>query len=273
MILIYKHPIFRDNCLVLLNILKENFNVTLVLYHDHLKYDNTQLYIGFFNGISRLPKNFVFINTEPLRSNPWDDMRLFNDARYIFEYSTDNIQFIQEEYPHLQAKMYFVPFGYDKSMETIYNIQDTTQLVDVCFIGTINDRRRTKLLEIGAKYTLAAPNLHGEKLYNDERMRLLKNARVVVDIKYYDNVDNDLHRIGPFIANDIFFITEEYKDKEIYTKLREFGIVTEYDDIINLLTYWLEKPAEERIKKIREIKEWFVCNYSIKNYIPYDILL
>lgn len=236
------------------------------------------LWIGFWNGVPLefLPKNYIFVNAEPLHVKRWGDntdwFKAMKSAKAVWGYERHDAEFVEK----LRAPFHFVPFGYAPYYETIFQKnnegKELEQDIDVLFFGLMSERRRRVLDELkqrGMKVHIASDDnqVWGEKL--DE---LLTRSKIVLGIHYYDEPQAqiaDFARVDHLLSNGLFVVHEKPSQFVSDPAFEQNVTTCEYQDIPDTCAHFLTKP-EERTNKAATAHEWFKSEYAIDAFIPYD---
>ena len=236
------------------------------------------LWIGFWNEVPLefLPKNYIFVNAEPLHVERWsnntDWFKAMKNAKAIWGYVRHHAEFVEK----LGTPFHFVPFGYAPYYETIFQKHNEgktlQQDIDVLFFGVMSERRRRildKLKQRGMNVYVASEDnpVWGEKL--DE---LLTRSKIVLGIHYYDEPEAqiaDLARVDHLLSNRLFVVHERPSRFASDPAFEQNVTTCEYDDIPDTCAHFLTRP-EERANKAATAHEWFKSEYAIDAFIPYD---
>jgi hypothetical protein len=236
------------------------------------------LWIGFWNEVpvEMLPRNYVFLNGEPLNVKKWSANSNWNaamkGAREVWGYSRGNAEHVQS----LGVLFHFVPFGYAPYYETIFREhcegKSLTQDIDVLFFGEVCERRRLILDELMRSGLNVRVVSRANPAYGAELDELLARSKIILGIHYYDDPRAqiaDLARLDHLLANRLFVV---------YEKLSEFASDPEFEENVTTCGY-REIPAacarlladpEERARRAAKAYEWFKSEYALDSFIPYD---
>jgi hypothetical protein len=163
-----------------------------------------------------LAEGFVAVQLEQLQDPVWDTpsyMALLNKADAIIDYSLANIAKLAERgFPY--HRLYWVPFGIlpghnDHALET-------AKSTDVLFYGAINSERRQRLFaEIRKHFNLEVAS----STFGPEMERLIRSAKVVVNLHFYDNARLETTRIYECLSLGTPVISERTDDTVDYPDL------------------------------------------------------
>ena len=174
------------------------------------------------------------------------------DNSYLWDYNILNINYYNQHY--VNKNFYMIPLQYNKFLETLYNnfklnIPHNEKPIDVLFIGSPDPGSRRFLLvdKISKNY-----NLHVMTGINDigTYINIVEKSKIVINI-YSSEINKpfDHYRLALLYSNKIFVITEDFDSFD--KNLEEIIIKTDYDNILNLVSEYLNKN-EESIQIIKE---------------------
>lgn len=204
-----------------------------------------------------LPKNFFAFQMEQSVSNRWFTKKYFSKlqkARAVFDYSAVNIACLQKNGIPFQ-RLYYLPVG------VLQNVggdnQDATQFeYDVVFYGDIRCERRQAFLDKLQEHfsVLVISDVFGDKLHT-----LLKKAKVIVNVHYYENALLETTRIYECLSLNKLVVSEIGSDQAEHHNLErviDFVGIGDIDGMISKVRYWLgNKTAyESRIDSIVTFK-------------------
>lgn len=178
-----------------------------------------------------LPADYTAFQLEQSGTSQWftpDYMRILSQARYVLDYSRQNVEFLVEKGID-RSKVFYVPIAYTASPKPIDARQWTC---DVAFYGNTGCERRQQYLEaIGRRFkTISIQNDHGDSLINR-----LKQARVIVNIHYYENALLETTRIFECLSNNMMIVSEMSRDQSDHVALDGIVEFTEIGDIEGML--------------------------------------
>ena len=173
-----------------------------------------------------LPGNGVIINLEQLRtilpSNPSYANLL---KRFpVWDYSAKNIQAGQAM---LGRDFTRVCLGFTPRMARIVSVEEPE--IDVLFYGSLNARRQAVLEELRLA-GLKVVHLFG--VYGEERDAAIANAKVVLNLHYYEDSIHELVRTSYLLANKKAVVSEAGPGTEIEDGIREAMIAVPYEGLV-----------------------------------------
>ena len=158
--------------------------------------------------------------------------RYFQDLQNsicVFEMSRDNIRFYQEKIS--PTPIYYQPLPFAQLSN--YNTPDK-YLYDVVFFGTPNPRRMVILESLRKKLPSEIKTNWLYKIYNTERDEILQQAKIVLNLHYYENPVLETDRFNIAINNNCHILSEDVEgdieNKELYQEFVTFFDPINVDD-------------------------------------------
>jgi len=228
------------------------------------KSTNNELYLIIHNDSlhSMLPKNFILYQVEQMNSN-------FFTLKYLKDLQTSNI--IWEfsirnkiKYDQIDLKKIFyqpMPFYYDPPVNDSTNSTDESNVYDVAFYGTTNERRVKILNNLSDKFKTNV----GYGKISKERDSIIRKSKIILNLHYYKDSSLEACRINEILQYDKIIISElphskDWFNKELYDNLVIF-IDEISDDLININKliekieyYSIPENYEKQINTIRKNK-------------------
>jgi hypothetical protein len=236
------------------------------------------LWIGFWNEfpVALLPRNYVFLNAEPLHVKRWRDntdwRQAMKNALEVWDYKRSNKEFVEQ----LGVPFYFVPFGYTTYYEMTFKNhtadKDLPQDIDVLFFGDVLARRRKildKLIRHGMKVHVVSRT---NPAYGEQLDELLARSKIVLGIHNFDEPEAqiiDLARVDHLLSNRIFVLHEKPAALATEPAFEQHVATCAYAEIPDACVYYLSRPAE-RADKASKAYAWFKAEYPLDRFIPYD---
>ncbi|OSI12305.1 glycosyltransferase family A protein [Neisseria canis] len=201
----------------------------------------------------KLPKHYLAFQMEQSISHRWFTKEYFyrlKNAEYIFDYSAQNIHFLQEnDIPFNQ--LYYLPVGMlHTEMEN--NINQEFEY-DVAFYGDPNcERRQLFLNKLREKFSVKVIS----EVFGDDLYALLKKARIIVNIHYYENALLETTRLYECLSLNKLIVSEVGSDQTQHPELEnlvDFVEIGDVDSMIDKISYWLKTPTEfnNQLQKIQ----------------------
>lgn len=175
----------------------------------------------------RIPPNTVIVNLEQLRGFNIGARPVYASLMRrlaVWDYSPRNIAQIKS----LMRTPYVSRFkiGYTPEMTRCRPQAPTT---DVLFYGSLNDRRTAVLKGLHE----AGLNVkHLFSVYDAERDIAIVDAKIVLNMHYYEDSLHEIGRTSYLLANSKAIVSECGPDTEIEDDIREAMIAVPYKDIV-----------------------------------------
>lgn len=203
-----------------------------------------------------LPENYLVFQMEQSISSRWFTeeyfMRLKN-ARFVFDYATTNLQFLQENGIEF-SKLFYLPIDFlqKKQSENVRSYE-----YDVVFYGDPSSPRRQNFLKkLQEKFEVkVVSEVFGNELYG-----ILQKAKIIVNIHHYENALLETTRIYECLSLNKLIISEVGSDQVEHHHLNhlvDFVEIDDVDNMVNRISYWLnhEKELKKRLIDIRLAQE------------------
>ncbi len=174
-----------------------------------------------------MPPNSVIVNLEQLRGSKLESNPAYVDLLTrlpVWDYSARNIAELRALTGNTRIAR--LGIGYVPQMRrlTVPEVQPT----DVLFYGSLNERRRAVLQALqGAG--LRVRYLFG--VYGPERDRAIAEAKVVLNMHFFDSGIHELIRTSFLLANGKAVVCECNADTEIEEDIRQAVAVAPYADL------------------------------------------
>jgi len=228
------------------------------------KSTNNELYLIIHNDSlhSMLPKNFILYQVEQMNSN-FFTLKYLKDlqkSNIIWEFSIRN----KIKYDQIDLKKIFyqpMPFYYDPPVNDSTNSTDESNVYDVAFYGTTNERRVKILNNLSDKFKTNV----GYGKISKERDSIIRKSKIILNLHYYKDSSLEACRINEILQYDKIIISElphskDWFNKELYDNLVIF-IDEISDDLININKliekieyYSIPENYEKQINTIRKNK-------------------
>jgi hypothetical protein len=184
--------------------------------------------IGSQELADRVPWNTVIINLEQVtgfdvRSRPIY-LSLLNRLA-VWDYSVRNI----EELRRLTRSPYVRHFAIGYTPGMTRHIEWPAQTTDVLFYGSLNGRRQAVL----AALVKAGLNVkHLFSVYGDERDRAIADAKVVLNMHFYEDSIHEIVRTSYLLANSKAVVSECGPRTEIDEDIKRAMVAVPYGDLV-----------------------------------------
>lgn len=205
----------------------------------------------------QLPRNYIAFQMEQSVSSRWFNQEYFNrlnQAKFIFDYSKVNIEFLkQNTIPN--NKIYYMPIGAIK-IPIDNKVQNNDNFdYEVAFYGDPNcDRRQRFLIELKKHFSIQIIcDVFGDELY-----QLLRKSKIIVNIHYYENALLETTRLYECLSLNKVIVSEVGSDQKYHEELNDIIEFVQIDDISSMiekikLLLNNNNYFQEKIDKIHQI--------------------
>ena len=222
-IIVVSTPVIKDNHDIEHHMRSLGFNVNTI-YHYPKDINNKTIYIFlyFYPTIRhhRYPKYYIIWQIEQLCATnqvmnalTQEKIKIMNGALQIYEISMKHYNTIySEQIP--RNKIYYCPLPFYHVDQNADMNPDVEKDLDCVFIGANNARRHhilTCLREELEKRNITLHVYHG--IFGDEKIDILKRAKYILNIHYYDNASLETHRINEALHYNCITISEDVVDE------------------------------------------------------------
>jgi hypothetical protein len=180
--------------------------------------------------------------------------RVFNqDSKFYHEWIPilDQIwDFSPKNIDKIGNKGYFMPLSGDYITSShVFNI---VRPQDIVFVGLLNDRRKyiiDKIREAGLSISVYG----GYNVWGDLLNKILDNAKIVINIHYYENASLETERITQALSHGCCVVSEtsfDTKLDQLFDGSIMLSKIGDIDGLINNLKYLLQHP--EKMENLRQ---------------------
>jgi len=227
----------------------------------------------------------LVINTEFYKNLNTNELIEFIDSNqydiYLLEYNVLNYEYFKVKYEYI--KIFFAPLIYHSFLEIYYKYQIKNRYIewnkkdiDVLFLGSVNDRRKTVLEKIAKKYKVKIIQKFSGEKENKIICENIERSKIVLNILFYEeNSIFDYYRNSLLISNKILLVSE--KPKNINNELEYYfeGIddilfMCEYDDFYNTVDNILTNYNPLQINEIKNKQyNWFKSKSDMDYFVEF----
>ena len=222
------------------NLKKANINSKIIFDTPESGYRADQWYIVICAQIfEELPQHYIAFQMEQSVSDRWFTdkyLDILGKARYVFDYSLKNIEYLHnKDLPF--KKIFYLPVGMLSQHDHFKNSAEVDY--DIAFYGDPNNDRRQKFLQELKQHfsVLVISEVFGEELYEK-----LLQAKIIVNIHYYENALLETTRIYECLSLGKLVVSEKSVDQIEHQELSDivdFTEISNVDDMIKHIKYWL----------------------------------
>ncbi|WP_440973086.1 GT99 family glycosyltransferase N-terminal domain-containing protein [Pseudomonas koreensis] len=248
-ILTTKHCIYVAE-LIKRNLEKAGFPADIIFEAPSTGFDSTLHFVICPQIFTTLPGTYIAFQMEQSVSSRWFEdsyLRTLENAYAIFDYSSINVQFLQDKGLSFK-QIYYTPISYISDYAAPGSVEKE---YDILFYGDANNERRQEYLAaLKKKYkTKVISNIFGSTLYKE-----IAKAKLVVNIHYYEGALLETTRIYECLSRDALIISESSSDIDDHKSLENIVDFTKIGDIQEMMErvdFWLSDDAL-REKKIAQ---------------------
>lgn len=129
-------------------------------------------------------------------------LEVLRQAAEVWDYSPINVDFLRARGI---ARVQLAPLGYHPALERITR---SSQPTDILFFGSLNDRRRAVLNELSHNANVKVLFA----VFGEERDREIGQAKILLNIHYYEAQIMEQTRLSYLLANRTFVVSESSPD-------------------------------------------------------------
>lgn len=235
-----------------------------------------------------LPQHYIAFQMEQSVSSRWftsDYFLKLNNAKFIFDYSLQNIKFLQDNGIEF-SKIFYLPIGLlsqeqnteknliathnheDNRFKKTYdhnkhywienNAQNQHYEYDVTFYGDPNCPRRKYFLEkLQERFNIKIIS----EVFGDDLYDLLKKSKIIVNIHYYENALLETTRLYECLSLNKMIVSERAIDQSEHQELEqfiEFVDINDIDSMINTIDRLLNNATiiQNHLNNLNEQKQY-----------------
>ena len=235
--------------LALQYLLFKNFIISEIIYKINPNKNNLHI-ILFSQKVKVFPKNYIIYQLEQKDISNWIDKKyelsiLF--SKKTWDYSQSNI----DKFPQIvRGKMLYapipmIPYNYINTTININNLPTN----DILFYGSINDRRKEKLLYLQNKlkdhnfFIKILNNKYGHELFQN-----IINSKIVINIHFYEDAILETCRMNEILSCNRLIISEKSNpiDNDNYLLFKDKVVfIDNIEDMYNKLIYYLDDKNKD----------------------------
>jgi tetratricopeptide (TPR) repeat protein len=201
--------------------------------------------IGSQESADRLPPNTVIVNLEQLRGFNVAARPIYNSLLRrlaVWDYSPRNIEQIKSLMHNPNVSHFGI--GYTPEMTRRITSEQTT---DVLFYGSLNDRRSAILKGL---HQAGLKVKHLFSVYGDERDAAIADAKIVLNMHFYEDSIHEIVRTSYLLANGKAVVSECGPDTEIDDDVRDAMVTVPYKDIVGACVALInDEPRRQALEK------------------------
>jgi hypothetical protein len=190
----------------------------------------------------KIPHNTVIVNLEQFRGFKVGDQHIYLSLLRrlaVWDYSARNVEQVKR-LTHNNCVSRF-GIGYAPVMNRF--LPAGPQTTDVLFYGSLNDRRRA-VLEALTRAGLKVRHLFS--IYGDARDQEIADAKVVLNMHFYEDSIHEIVRTSFLLANAKAVVSECGPETEIDDDVREALVAVPYHDLVKNCVALVKDDAHRR---------------------------
>lgn len=185
-----------------------------------------------------LPTRYCAFQMEQSVSTRWFNKDYFdrlNKAEFVFDYSLQNIEYLQNQ-GFSRKDLFYLPIG---RLPTIEKAIEMDEEYDVLFYGDVNcDRRAHYIDELSKHFKVRCV----QEKFSDELYKEIAKAKVIVNIHYYEGALLETTRLWECLSLNKVVVSEKSTDLDQCGDILDLVDFVEIGDVrgmINRVRYWL----------------------------------
>ena len=239
MIIILSNKIINSIAINIKSILESITNVKIIYELTNDDLSNDDLYIILFNINSKMPKIYIYYQTEQLNYPYLKKNNFALNAVKTWELCIYNTIFYNRNID--LSKVYYCPLPFYNT-----NIMFNNKIkYDILFYGILNERRNEILHLVKKKYKIKIINC----VYGDKLFKYISKSKIILNLHYYNGVFLETCRINEVLNYNKIVISEnphiyDYQNKKLYSNMVVFFDVIKKDlsninAMYDLIDYYL----------------------------------
>jgi hypothetical protein len=194
---------------------------------------------------NNLPNGTILVQQEQIfKGSPYmtnQYVKLLSDPKYrVWDYNHINQQVLSDEW---NIKSEVLEFGYGPQLSILPSMPET---IDIVFFGSMNPRRMKILHDLQSRgYSVAFL----EAIVGSERDWLIAQAKVVLNVHYYESKRFELNRVFFLLCNNKLVVSEASGEPSEDEPWASGVVFAPYEDVVATVEYYLAHPEErEKVK-------------------------
>ncbi len=170
----------------------------------------------------------------------------------VFDYSDYNREYLEKV---INKRVFVIPYCYHPSLTLLKPNENNDEEYDIVFYGTMNENRK-KYFDLLSSTGYKVKFDFGYGLFGDELINALRNAKIVLNLHYYENPSVlEISRIIPLISNYKLVLSEKSSDTKADERFFDMVEFIDVHTIIDACKKYLENPSlrYEKVKRAFEI--------------------
>jgi len=175
---------------------------------------------------------------------------ILENSLCVLEYSLENISYLSKK-GIVFPLIHYLPVGANTKYGD--HIDSNEKKFDIVFYGdSLSSKRRRKMLDI-LKQHFQVYEVNGK--FGDEMIDVLKKAKVIINIHYYENALLEMPRIQECLSLGLKIVSESTKDQ------------SDYPELCDGVSFFSEGSPEEMIIAVEKaLLDYQIDLYKIQNF-------
>jgi hypothetical protein len=207
--------------------------------------DQLVVMFGLNHYAGQMPRAYIAVQLEQSPQSDWFTKRyreLLEGAWAVWDYSLVNFRRLRQHNHRYRC----LTLGCGSSWLDP-SIEPREPEYDVLFMGQINDRRRSILDQLKSR---GARCLVLENSWGLDRLRAIRNSRLVVNIHYYDEAVLEAVRLSYVLSTGALTVSEASCDQVLDHHYSKYLTITSYGELVETVLQLLADP--DRQERLRE---------------------
>lgn len=262
-IICVRHIVFKEIVKSVAHVLRKK-GYTIRFQNHPTPGDPNLHFIILGNGekLRHVPKRYIVYNFEQTNipeNNAFTPyyLDILRKAESVWDYSLDNCRWLRHKYRLRNVQ--HVALLHCPVLSDCRIIKDSEKTVDVIFIGSITPRRKIILDQLQNYCNVELANF---TYWGQDRASLISNAKIVINIHAFNQGLLETARLSYLLSNNSFVVTENGREKGLRSEYSQYAILTNYDQLIDEVKYYLSQPQKRIQKKKAFIQAWKTTDYS-----------
>jgi hypothetical protein len=207
--------------------------------------------------LSLLPSDTILYNLEQTDGSWIPKLTEMFQGKTVWDYSLRNVVLWKAN----GIRAVHVPIGTVPEMSRIEACPESAKSIDVLFYGRMNERR-WRVIKQCQERDLDIVIL--ENRYGEERDRLIRQSRVILNVHFYETRILEVVRISYLLANGACIVSEESFEAEGYWNANAIAFAP-YEKLAETCVWWVNQPAQR--EKLSERARTYIRTLDETEYL------
>lgn len=247
---------------------KNNRNVTLTFSH-----------VRFHSCVGDVPTRFLECNTEQICTTTLKEGRftniinwLKNPSRFLLDYSSQNIQYLEKHVGNASSRIQLVPFYPSLALQSFANMDMKLSKCthDVVFLGT-RSARRSQVLNACTALGLRVLCPVKSNMTFQEQIQYYKSGRIVLNIHWAnDSCILELARFIPALCAGRCIVTEKSQMKDGFDTLCRLpgAFMVDHNNMAQFCKFLIRELGDTKLENLaRQNMDAFKTRYNLETFL------